>query len=251
MKTGEPHCMSQYFRTTLPFLSGPCPWVSLSPPPPPHAAAIRDRDARVAASVSRRRLVLAMVNSLEGALREVFAGRGPPGRCRPSEGWWKGWEQSSGASSLPAAVRRPWSGFPAVYQQDRGPATACAAGFLGVTRPIFGKPAPPPAGASAGRRERRVERGRGGLDLRQPADEREGVRGADRSVHPGVLPLDADRAVVADRVEHPEDRLPRDVTVPRRHEVPAAPGIGPRQVRGEPAVAAVELLHRLLAVDVV
>src|SRR3954464_12426203 len=69
MKVGEPHCMSQYFRTILPFLSVPCPWVEPSPPPPPHAAAIRDRDARVAASVRRRRLVLAMGNSLKGVLR--------------------------------------------------------------------------------------------------------------------------------------------------------------------------------------
>src|SRR3954451_19045941 len=64
MKVGEPHCMSQYRRTTLPFLSVPCPCVALSPPPPPQAAAITDRDARVAASVSRRRLLLAMFELL-------------------------------------------------------------------------------------------------------------------------------------------------------------------------------------------
>src|SRR4051794_2669152 len=92
MKVGEPHCMSQYFRTTLPFLSDPCPWVEPSPPPPPpHAAAIRDRDARVAASVRRRRrVVLAMVNSLEGAGREVFAGGSPRRRCGAVRGLGEG-----------------------------------------------------------------------------------------------------------------------------------------------------------------
>src|SRR4051794_25529691 len=80
MKVGEPHCMSQYFRTTLPFLSVPCPWVELSSPPPPHAAAITDRDARAAASATRRRLVLAMVNSL-GVRGGVVLGQRSCGDC--------------------------------------------------------------------------------------------------------------------------------------------------------------------------
>src|SRR4051812_11042933 len=75
MNVGEPHCMSQYFRTTLPFLSAACPCVEPSPPPPPpHAAAIMDSEARVAASVSRRRFVLAMVELL-GSCTRVFADR--------------------------------------------------------------------------------------------------------------------------------------------------------------------------------
>src|SRR3954452_6963901 len=80
MKVGEPHCMSQYFRTTLPFLSAPCPCVEPSPPPPPpHAAAIMDSEARVAASVSRRRFVLAMVELL-GSWYESVRGRRTLGR---------------------------------------------------------------------------------------------------------------------------------------------------------------------------
>ena len=69
---------------------------------------------------------------------------------------------------------------------------------------------------------------------------------------PGVLPLDRDRAGVADGVEHPEAGLPRHVAVPGGDEVPAAARVGPGQVRAEPAVAAVaDLLLRVLAVDVV
>ena len=41
------------------------------------------------------------------------------------------------------------------------------------------------------------------------ADEADGLGRAVQAVHPGVLPLDRDRAVVADRVEHPEALLPR------------------------------------------
>src|SRR4051794_7547662 len=84
MNVGEPHCMSQYFRTTLPFLSAPCPWVAPSPPPPPQAAAITDRDARVAASVSRRRL-FAMVTPWEllgRCSRAAGCGGGERHACR-------------------------------------------------------------------------------------------------------------------------------------------------------------------------
>src|SRR5690349_23420854 len=88
------------------------------------------------------------------------------------------------------------------------------------------------------RRERRVEGGVG-LVEGQPADELEGLGGADEAVHAGVLPLDADRTVVADGVEHPEGRLPRDVAMAGRDEVPAAPRVGPREVGAEAAVAAV------------
>src|SRR3954451_8281864 len=114
MKVGEPHCMSQYFRTTLPFLSVPCPWVELSPPPPPHAAAIRDRDVRVAASARRRRLVLAMVNSLEGVLGGCSRAAACEGGAEPWEGLGKGAPQSSGKrggkSSGGKLGARPWCG---------------------------------------------------------------------------------------------------------------------------------------------
>ncbi len=86
----------------------------------------------------------------------------------------------------------------------------------------------------------------------QAADELQRLRGADEAVHPGVLPLDRDGPVVADRVEHPEAGLPRHVAVPGGHEVPAAARIGPGEVRAHPAVATVaHLTLRVLAVDVV
>src|SRR5215210_5514679 len=106
---------------------------------------------------------------------------------------------------------------------------------------------PTPSGAA----ERRVERRRRRVE-RQPPHELQRLRRADQPVHPGVLPLDRDRAVVADAVEHPEARLPRHVAVPGGDEVPAAPRVRPRQVRAHPAVAPVaDLALRVLAVDVV
>src|SRR3954449_6795708 len=115
----------------------------------------------------------------------------------------------------------------------------------------LGSPRGIAAGGSVAGGEGGVERGLRGLDLGEPADEPERVGGADGAVHPGVLPLDADRAGVVDGVEHPEDRLPWAVAVTGGDEVPTAPRVRPRQVRAQPAVAAVELLHRLLAVHVV
>jgi hypothetical protein len=71
-------------------------------------------------------------------------------------------------------------------------------------------------------------------------------------VHAGVFPFDADRAVISDGGEHPETVLPVDVAAAGGHEVPAAAGIGPRQVGAEntaPAVMWSDL--GVLAVDVV
>src|SRR5437868_5933425 len=52
----------------------------------------------------------------------------------------------------------------------------------------------------------------------------EGARAlrAGRAVHATVLPLDRERALVADPIERPEERLEVDVAVPGRDEVPAA-----------------------------
>ena len=73
-----------------------------------------------------------------------------------------------------------------------------------------------------------------------------------QAVHAGVLPLDRDRAGVADRVERAERVLPRHVAVPGRDEVPPAAGVAPRQVRSEHAGPAVGRTHPgVLAVDVV
>ena len=101
------------------------------------------------------------------------------------------------------------------------------------------------------RAEGGVERGLGGLE-REPADEADRLGRPDQPVHPGVLPLDRDGAGVADRPEGAEAVLPRHVAVARRHEVPAAAGVVPRQVRRQPPVAAVADPHPdVLAVDVV
>ena len=92
----------------------------------------------------------------------------------------------------------------------------------------------------------------GGREGRGCSASNSSASGADEPVHAGVLPLDRDRAVVADGVEHPEARLPRHVAVAGGDEVPAAARVGPRQVRAQPAVAAVaDLALRVLAVDVV
>ena len=99
-------------------------------------------------------------------------------------------------------------------------------------------------------RERGVERGGGRSDLGELADERERLGRADQPVHAGVLPLDARRAVVADRVERAEQRLPPHRAVPGRDERPPAARVGPGPVRAEHAVAPVEVGDRLLHVHV-
>src|SRR5207244_7200163 len=91
----------------------------------------------------------------------------------------------------------------------------------------------------------------GGWVEGEGADKGEGLGRAHQTVHAGVLPLDRDRPVVADRVEHPEARLPRNVAVAGGDEVPAAPRVAPGQVGTHPAVAAVaDLTLGVLAVGV-
>src|SRR5690606_7063413 len=86
----------------------------------------------------------------------------------------------------------------------------------------------------------------------EPADVLEGFGRPDEAVHAGVLPFDGDGAGVSDGVEHPKRLLPWDVTVPGRHEVPAATRVGPWQVAAEPPVATVAGLPLgVLAVDVI
>src|SRR5690606_18619419 len=82
-----------------------------------------------------------------------------------------------------------------------------------------------------------VEAGLGQLP-QQRADVPDRLGGAVQAVHAGVLPLDRDRAVVADRGQRAERVLPRDVAVAGRHEVPAAARVAPGQVRAEDARAA-------------
>src|SRR5690606_32981199 len=94
--------------------------------------------------------------------------------------------------------------------------------------------------------------GRLGQVPQQRADVPDRLGGAVQAVHPGVLPLDRDRAVVADRGERAEGVLPRDVAVTGRDEVPAAARVPPRQVRAEDARAARRRADPgVLAVDVV
>src|SRR6188472_1859023 len=90
-----------------------------------------------------------------------------------------------------------------------------------------------------------------GVEGERP-DELQSLRGTAEPVHAGVLPLDGDRTVVADRAQHPEAPLPGHVAVAGGHEVPATAGVGPGEVGAEAAVAAVAHRElRVLAVDVI
>src|SRR5215212_11118097 len=84
-----------------------------------------------------------------------------------------------------------------------------------------------------------------------PPHERERVRRSPVAVHTGVLPLDRERAAVADSVERAEHLLEVDVAVPRRHEVPAAALLAEVEVAAEDRGAAVEPALRVLDVHVV
>ena len=84
-----------------------------------------------------------------------------------------------------------------------------------------------------------------------PADEASGVRRAPVAVHAGVLPLDRERALVADPVERAEELLEVDVAVAGRDEVPAARVIAEAEVRAEDRAASVEPFARVLHVHVV
>ena len=59
----------------------------------------------------------------------------------------------------------------------------------------------------------------------------ERVRGAPVAVHAGVLPLDRERALVADPVQGAEELLEVDVAVAGGDEVPAAGVLAEVQVR--------------------
>src|SRR5215218_1326023 len=82
------------------------------------------------------------------------------------------------------------------------------------------------------------------------AHEREGVRRAPVAVHPGVLPLDRERPVVADPVERADHRLEVDVAVAGGDEVPAAARLAEVEVPAEDRAAAVEPPDRVLDVGV-
>ena len=97
---------------------------------------------------------------------------------------------------------------------------------------------------------RRIEREVGCGEVRSP-DEGEGVLGAVLAIHPGVLPFDRERSVVADAIERPEERFEVHVTVAGRHKVPTAGLVPEVQVRAEDGSATVEPLLRVLDVDVV
>src|SRR3954464_14958881 len=123
--------------------------------------------------------------------------------------------------------------------------TPTRSGLTGISSTEKGR-----TGSATGR-ERRVECRGGRLDLGEPSYEGKRVGSAHGTVHARVLPLDGYGPAIADAVQHPEHRLPRDVAVTGGDEVPPAAGVSPGQVGGQPAVATVEPHLRLLAVDVV
>src|SRR5665648_219766 len=59
------------------------------------------------------------------------------------------------------------------------------------------------------------------------SDERDRLLRSVQPVHAGVLPLHRDGPRIADRVQGAERVLPRHVTVPGGHEVPASAGVAP------------------------
>ena len=98
--------------------------------------------------------------------------------------------------------------------------------------------------------ERPVERDRGRREV-AAAHERERILRAPLAVHPGVLPLDRERAFVADPVERAEHPLEVDVAVAGGDEVPAAAGGAEVGVAAEDGGAAVEPELGVLDVGVV
>src|SRR5690606_31311175 len=98
----------------------------------------------------------------------------------------------------------------------------------GQLRQITPRPSPLTSGArprdGSVLPERGVE-GRLGHAPEEAADEADRLRRAAQAVHAGVLPLDRDRALVADRAEGTERVLPRNVAVAGGDEVPAAPRV--------------------------
>src|SRR5829696_7524194 len=99
-------------------------------------------------------------------------------------------------------------------------------------------------------RERGVEGDLRRREVRAP-HERERVRRAPVAVHAGVLPLDRERAAVADSVERAEHLLEVHVAVAGRDEVPAATLLAEVEVAAADRGAAVEPPLRVLDVHVV
>src|SRR5687767_982904 len=97
--------------------------------------------------------------------------------------------------------------------------------------------------------ECRVEGDRAGGEV-DPPHELDGLGRAVLAVHTRVLPLDRERALVADPVERPHDRLELHVAVPGRDEVPAPAAVAEVEVRVEDRAVAVEIDLRVLYMDV-
>src|SRR3954469_16557414 len=78
------------------------------------------------------------------------------------------------------------------------------------------------------------------------AHEGERVLRAPLAVHARVLPLDRERARVADPVQRPEEGLEVDVAVPGRDEIPPALLLAEVEGRSEDRAPAVEALEGVL-----
>src|SRR5712692_6403187 len=98
--------------------------------------------------------------------------------------------------------------------------------------------------------ERGVERDGGWREVDR-ADEAERLGSAVLTIHPAVLPLDREWALVADTVQGTNDRLELDVAVAGRHEIPAAAAVAKIDVGREDAVLSVDQDLRIFDVDVV
>ena len=169
---------------------------------------------------------------------------------------------SPSRSTASTAVRGAWPTTTGATRRSPPPATrSCASEIATSTSaatrsgPAWPRPwgggrtrPPPCTPPTSARRRRRTPPGGGEIGR---AHERQRVRGAPVAVHAGVLPLDRERALVADPVQRAEQVLEVDVAVAGGDEVPAARLLAEVQVPAEDRAAAVEALDRVLDVHVV
>src|SRR5262245_6755684 len=98
--------------------------------------------------------------------------------------------------------------------------------------------------------ERRVESHLAGREV-VLLDHRAGFGRAELAIQAAVLPLDRERAVVADTRKRAEDRPPLDPAMAGRDEVPAASRVAEVEVRAKDAGSAVQVTPALLHMHMV
>ncbi len=74
----------------------------------------------------------------------------------------------------------------------------------------------------------------------------DGFRRAVFPIHAAVFPLDRERAIITDAVQHTDDGFQIDIAMTGRDEIPTAPGITETQMRTEDAGETVQIELRVL-----